>query len=120
MNKFKISPSTKSGSHHWIMQRVSALALIPLCIWLVLSVFQITSDPINLMPIFFAYPLNTFMGILFIVFSLYHGSLGMQVVIEDYVSNKIKKYFYIILINFLSITTGTAAIIAILRLHLVG
>jgi succinate dehydrogenase / fumarate reductase membrane anchor subunit len=116
----KISPSTKSGSHHWIMQRVSALALIPLCIWLVLSVFQIIEDPINFMPIFFAYPLNAFMGILFIAISLYHGSLGMQVVIEDYVSNKFKQYFYIILINFLSIVTGTAAIIAILRLHLVG
>jgi succinate dehydrogenase / fumarate reductase membrane anchor subunit len=60
------------------------------------------------------------MGILFIAVSLYHGGLGMAVVIEDYIHNKTKKYFYIILVNFLSIVTGVAAIIAILRLHLIG
>jgi succinate dehydrogenase / fumarate reductase membrane anchor subunit len=118
--KFKISAGIKSGSHHWILQRISAIALIPLCIWLVLSVFQIIADPINFMPIFFAYPLNALMGILFTVFSLYHGSLGMRVIIEDYISCKTRKYFYIILVHFLSIVTGAAATLAILRLHLVG
>jgi succinate dehydrogenase / fumarate reductase membrane anchor subunit len=116
----KIAPSTKTGSHSWLMHRISAVALIPLVIWLVLSVIQIIEDPINYMPIFFAYPLNAFMGILFVIFSLYHGSLGMKEVIEDYVSNKVKKHFYIMLVHFLSIVTGTAVVVAILRLHLVG
>jgi succinate dehydrogenase / fumarate reductase membrane anchor subunit len=116
----KIAPSTKTGSHSWLMQRISAIALIPLVIWLVLSAIQIVANPVNLMPIFFAYPLNAFMGILFITFSLYHGSLGMKEVIEDYVQSKIKKHFYIMLIHFLSIVTGTAVVVAILRLHLVG
>ncbi|MFT6332415.1 MAG: succinate dehydrogenase / fumarate reductase membrane anchor subunit [Lentimonas sp.] len=116
----KIAPSTKTGSHSWLMQRISAIALIPLVIWLVLSVFQIIEDPLGFMPVFFAYPFNAFMGILFIVFSLYHGSLGMKEVIEDYVPNKAKKHFYIMLINFLSIVTSAASIVAILRLHLVG
>lgn len=116
----KISNSTKTGSHSWLMQRISAIALIPLVIWLVLSVMQIIQDPINFMPIFFAYPLNAFMGILFVVFSLYHGSLGMKEIIEDYVQSKIKKHFYAMLVHFTSIVTGTAVIVAILRLHLVG
>jgi succinate dehydrogenase / fumarate reductase membrane anchor subunit len=116
----KISSSTKTGSHSWLMQRISAVALIPLVIWLVLSVMQIIKDPINFMPIFFAYPINAFMGILFAVFSLYHGSLGMKEVIEDYVQNKIKKYFYITLFHFISIFTGVSVVVAILRLHLVG
>jgi succinate dehydrogenase / fumarate reductase, membrane anchor subunit len=116
----KIAPSTKTGSHSWLMQRISAVALIPLVIWLVLAVIQILQDPINLMPIFFAYPFSAFMGILFVVFSLYHGSLGMKEIIEDYVTCKIKKHFYIMLIHFLSIVSGTAVVLAILRLHLVG
>jgi succinate dehydrogenase / fumarate reductase membrane anchor subunit len=116
----KISPSTKTGSHSWLMQRISAIALIPLVIWLVLSIMQIISDPINFMPIFFAYPLNAFMGILFVIASLYHGSLGMKEVIEDYVPNKMKKHFYIMLVHFLSIVTGAAVIVAILKLHLVA
>jgi succinate dehydrogenase / fumarate reductase membrane anchor subunit len=116
----KISSSTKTGSHSWLMQRISAIALIPLVIWLVLSVIQIIQDPTNFMPIFFARPLNTFMGILFVVFSLYHGGLGMKEVIEDYVPSKAKKHFYIILIHFTSIVTGTAVVVAILKLHLIG
>lgn len=114
----KIAPSTKTGSHHWIMQRISAIGLIPLVIWLVLSVLQIIQDPINYMSVFFAYPLNAFMGIVFVAFSLYHGSLGIRVIIEDYIPNKFQRHFYIILINFLSIIVGVAAIISIIRLHL--
>lgn len=116
----KISPSKKTGSHHWIMQKITALALIPLVIWLVLSVLKIVEDPVNFLPVFFAYPLNAIFGILFIGVSLYHGSLGMQVIIEDYVPKKCVRKATIILINFISIFAGVSAIISILRLHLIG
>ena len=116
----KIAPSTKTGSHHWLMQRVSAIALLPLIIWLVLSFVQIVQDPQSYLPVFFAYPLNAIMGILLITTSLYHGSLGLRVVIEDYISNKTKMHFYIMLVNFLSIVTALSAVIAIIRLHLIG
>jgi succinate dehydrogenase / fumarate reductase membrane anchor subunit len=118
--KIKIAPSTKTGSHHWLVQRLSAIALIPLTIWLVLSFVQIAQDPQGYLPVFFAYPLNAVMGILLITTSLYHGSLGMRVVIEDYISNKAKMHFYIILINFISILTSVAVVISIIRLHLIG
>jgi succinate dehydrogenase / fumarate reductase membrane anchor subunit len=116
----KIPPSTKTGAHHWLMQRISSVGLLPLVIWLILSATQIIQDPYNYLPIFFAYPMNAFMGILFIATSLYHGSMGMKVIIEDYVSCKIKRHFYIMLLNFLSIVTSVAAILAIVRLHLIG
>ena len=118
--KIKIAPTTKTGSHHWLVQRLSAIALIPLTIWLVLSFVQIAQDPQGYLPVFFAYPLNAVMGILLITTSLYHGSLGMRVVIEDYISNKAKMHFYIILINFISILTSVAVVISIIRLHLIG
>lgn len=120
MNKIKIAPSTKTGSHHWISQRISAIALIPLIIWLVLSFIQIAQDPEGYLPVFFAYPLNAVLGILFINASLYHGSLGLRVVIEDYIENKTKVHFYIMFINFLSIVTALSVTISIIRLHLIG
>lgn len=120
MNKIKIAPSTKSGAHHWLMQRVSAIALLPLIIWLVLSFVQIVADPTGYLPVFFAYPINAVMGILLINTSLYHGSLGMRVIIEDYIANKTKMHFYIMLVHFISIATAVAATLAIVRLHLVG
>lgn len=120
MSNKKIAPSTKTGAHHWLSQRISAIALIPLIIWLVLSFVQIIQDPEGYMPVFFAYPLNAIMGILLISTSLYHGSLGMRVIFEDYVSNKTKMHFYIMLVHFISIATAVAAVVSIIRLHLIG
>ncbi len=120
MNKIKIAPSTKTGAHHWLAQKFSAIAMIPLIIWLVLSFVQIVEDPQGYLPVFFAYPLNAVMGILLISASLYHGSLGLRVIIEDYVSNKTKMHFYIMLVHFISIVTAVAAVLSIIRLHLIG
>ncbi len=120
MTKIKISPSTKTGAHHWLMQRISALALIPLIIWLVFSFVQILEDPQGYLPTFFAYPFNAIMGILLIITSLYHGSLGMRVIIEDYISNKMTMHLLIMTVHFISIATAVAGVIAILRLHLIG
>ena len=116
----KISPSTKTGSSHYIMQRVSALALIPLIIWLAIAFIGILQDPSGYLPVFFAYPFNAIMSILLIATALYHGSLGMKVILEDYVSNKMTRYLLIITIHFISIATAVAGIVSILRLHLIG
>lgn len=52
MKKIEIAPSTKTGFHHWLSQRVSAVALIPLIIWLVLSLIEIALDPEGYLPVF--------------------------------------------------------------------
>jgi succinate dehydrogenase / fumarate reductase membrane anchor subunit len=120
MKKIKISPSTKTGAHHWLMQRVSAIALIPLIIWLSYSFAIIIQDVEANMSVFFAYPFNAVMGILLISSSLYHGSLGIQVIFEDYISCKLMRRVAIVAIHFLSITTAIAGVLAIIRLHLIG
>lgn len=120
MHKKRIAPSTKSGAHHWLMERFSAVALIPLTFWLVFSFVKIVEDPQGYLPVFFAYPLNAVLGILLIIASLYHGSLGMRVIFEDYISNKTQRHCCTMLTHFISITTAVAAVIAIVRLHLIG
>ena len=120
MKKNNIAPATKTGSHHWIWQRITAVALVPLIIWMAVSFIIITQDVEANMAVFFAYPFNAVMSILLIVAALYHGSLGMQVVFEDYISCKLKRRISIMLIHFISITTAIAVILAILRLHLIG
>jgi len=120
MKKLKIAPSTKNGASHWLHQRISAIAMIPLTIWIAISGIYIATDPLNYIAVFFAYPINAVMAILLIATALYHGSIGMSVIIEDYISCQSKKHFYIILINLLSIATAIAGILAITRLHLIG
>ena len=120
MHKTRIAPSTKTGAHHWLAERISSVALIPLTIWLIFSLVKIYQDPQGILPVFFAYPVNAVMAILFINFSLYHGSLGMRVVFEDYISCKVTMHFCIMLVHFISIVSAVAATLAIIRLHLIG
>lgn len=120
MKKIQIDPSTNSGSHHWLLQRISAIALIPLVIWFLYSIVIIAQDVDANLVIFFAYPLNAILSILLIIASLYHGSLGLVVVLEDYVANKSSRLIAIYGIHFLSIVTGVAVILSIVKLHLVG
>ncbi len=112
----RIKASTKTGSHHWIMQRISAIALIPLSMWFIWAIAQILRDQAGLVTLFVS-PINAIAGILFIIAALYHATLGMRVIIEDYISNKAKRHTLIILNNFVAIASGAAAIISILELH---
>ena len=120
MKKIQIDPSTKTGSHHWLLQRISAIALIPLVVWFLYSVVVISQDVDANLVVFFAYPLNAILSILLIIASLYHGSIGLAVVFEDYIASKPSRLIAIYGVHFLSIVTGVAVILSIVRLHLVG
>ena len=52
MKKIKIAPSTKSGASHWLHQRISAIAMIPLTIWIAFSGIYISQDPFNYISVF--------------------------------------------------------------------
>lgn len=112
-----IRNSEKSGSKHWIWQRISAVILIFLVLWLGYSFCAILLNP-SYMEYFFSYVTNTILAIIFIITCLYHGSLGMQVVIEDYVSCKKARRAAIIIVNVVALITAISVVIAISRLHM--
>lgn len=120
MSKIKIAPSTKTGSHHWLTQRITAIALIPLLLWFVISFARLMHDPEALLSVFFGNPVNAMAGVLLFCIALYHGALGMRVIIEDYVSCKFSMHSLIIFVNFASIATAVAVVISIIKLHLIG
>lgn len=114
----EIRKSEKTGSHHWIFQRISAVILIFLTLWLGYSFFSILNNPVYI-ETFFSYITNAVLSILFICTCLYHGCLGMQVVIEDYVSCKKARKITIWMINIVSLITAISTVIAIIRLHII-
>jgi len=77
--------SAKSGTAHWFHQRVSALALIPLTAWLLYGVICLAGAGYQQAVEFVTSPFNTGALLFLIITVLYHGMLGLQVVIEDYV-----------------------------------
>jgi succinate dehydrogenase / fumarate reductase membrane anchor subunit len=119
LGKVKGLGSAKSGSHHWWMQRVTAIALIPLVIWFVLNVIKASTSSHNLIDILSS-PFNAVGMILFITVALYHGTLGFKVIIEDYVHCGCGKNFLIIASNFFTVVTVVATVLAVIYFHLGG
>ena len=81
--------SAKEGVHHWYAQRASALLLIVLVGWLVYAGLVLSGADYDTARAFVAQPVNAAFLILLVVTLLYHAVLGLQVVIEDYVHNRV-------------------------------
>jgi succinate dehydrogenase / fumarate reductase membrane anchor subunit len=86
LGKFLGHGSAKSGTEHWWAQRVTSVALVPLCIWFVFALLGMGDDFSHAsVAAWIAQPFNAIGLILLVITLLYHSQLGMQVVFEDYV-----------------------------------
>lgn len=117
LGKVKGLGSAHSGTGHHIMQRASAVVLAFLLIWFVVSVVNFSLaleiDRVYML----ANPFFLILFFMFAIFSLYHGALGMQMVIEDYVHCKFLKYSMIIFVKVFALASVIAGILATLILH---
>ncbi|MEA5446164.1 succinate dehydrogenase, hydrophobic membrane anchor protein [Gammaproteobacteria bacterium AB-CW1] len=103
------------GVHHWLIQRLTAVALIPLFIWFIVSLVSMTGADYATVSQWMANPLVTILLVLFIGTLFYHSELGLQVVIEDYVSSKGSRLTFLVLSRFVHFFLAAAGIIAVLR-----
>ncbi len=107
--------SAKSGTHHWWMQKVTAVALIPLTVWFVASMVQMTHATFEVALNWLSSPIPAILMILFVTTGLYHLKLGLQVIIEDYVHGEGAKTIIQMLITFGCILVAVAAVFSILK-----
>jgi succinate dehydrogenase / fumarate reductase, membrane anchor subunit len=108
--------SAKSGTEHFIAQRLTAIANIPLTIGAVLIVISLIRSNQAGVAQTLGSPLVAIVMLLFIISTFYHMKIGMQVIIEDYVHDDRAKYALLILNTFFTITVGFSSIYAILKL----
>ena len=78
--------SAGAGTDHWIAQRLSAVALVPLTLWFAGSMLTLPSLDFYSVAAWAAAPFHALLLILLVVAVVYHSSLGTQVVAEDYIS----------------------------------
>jgi succinate dehydrogenase / fumarate reductase membrane anchor subunit len=83
--------SAKEGAGHWIAQRATAVILIPLTLWFVVSVIGLAHADYAAMKAWMGKPGNASLMLLTMLTVMYHAALGLQVVIEDYVHCECKK-----------------------------
>lgn len=110
--------SAKSGSHHWIAQRFTAIALVPLSLWFICSLVGIGDMSYQKAIEWIMSPMVAVLLLLFIITLFHHAQLGLQVVIEDYLICKTKKITSLIILKLASLLTSLATAIAILKIYL--
>lgn len=111
--------SAHEGANHWWMQRVTAIALIPLVMWFVSSVIKATSyHGIDGVMYLLSSPFNAITMILFLGTSIYHGTLGIKVIIEDYVHCTCGNKFLDIFTKFVAVISIVAVTFTIFYVHI--
>mgnify|MGYP001224195897 CR=1 FL=1 len=108
--------SAKDGTNHWWVQRLTALALVPLTLWFVISIIGLLGADHRAMVDWVSNPLTASLLILLLVATFYHAVLGLQVVIEDYVHDRVARLASLLLVQGLGFLLATIGIVSVLSL----
>ena len=108
--------TAKGAAEHWWLQRLTAVALLPLGLWFALSLAALPDFAYGTVVAWMERPLTSILLILFVVAAGYHSYLGVQVVIEDYVSGKAAKVATLMLSTLAHAALTVAAVFAVLRI----
>jgi len=112
--------SAKEGAHLWIAQRATAIALVPLGLFLVASVMATIGIPYEAARAYLAQPLVSISLVLFVIASLWHARIGLGEVVADYASSDRTRVLLLLLFNFLAFGLGAACLLAVLRIYFAG
>jgi succinate dehydrogenase / fumarate reductase, membrane anchor subunit len=112
--------SAKEGVEHWWRQRLTALALVPLALWFVVSLLAHVGGGYEQTLAWLGRPVPAILMIVLIAVTFYHAALGMQVIVEDYVHREWVKLAALIALRFACILLGVAGIFAVLRIAVGG
>jgi succinate dehydrogenase / fumarate reductase membrane anchor subunit len=108
--------SAKGGSSHWYAQRVSAVALVLLGLWFIVSLATLGGVSHARVSGWLGSPLHSALALLLVVTAAYHAMLGLQVVVEDYVADKGRRTLVLIAIKFALIVAAVVGVLAVLRI----
>ena len=107
--------ASKQGTHHWYVQRISAVAMLPLMLWLIFAIAGLAGRDHATVAEWVASPLNTTLLVILVATMFYHALLGTQVVIEDYLHHEGVKMAVLIATRFALIVGGVIGVVAVLK-----
>jgi succinate dehydrogenase / fumarate reductase membrane anchor subunit len=107
--------STREGVGQWWMQRVTAVALVPLTLWFAASLIACAGSGYGAFILWLRTPFTPVLMVLLLIALFYHMALGLQVVVEDYVHTDRIKMPTVVAIHLGSFALAVAGIVATLR-----
>jgi succinate dehydrogenase / fumarate reductase membrane anchor subunit len=108
--------SAKNGTHHWWVQRVTSITLLPLTIWFALSAVSLTGASHAETVAWIARPWNAVLLLATIGLTFQHMASGLQVIVEDYANQEWVKMGGILAINAICVLLAIASALAVLRI----
>lgn len=114
--KVKGLGTAKHGFQHWWLQKITSVFLLPLSLWFFYSLTRLDSlSPDNVI-MWLSQPISALLMALFVTTSIYHGAIGLQVVVEDYVHGKTAQLFLQFLLKFAMFAMLMASLFALIKL----
>ncbi len=107
--------SAKDGTHHFWHQRLTALLLIPLILWLGFSLAALPVEHATLVA-WIQQPVATVGLVLLVIVTFYHAKLGLQIVIEDYVSSHSRRMVTLLISNLICLLFGAVGVVSVLKI----
>jgi succinate dehydrogenase / fumarate reductase, membrane anchor subunit len=108
--------SAKGGAAHWYAQRVTAVALVLLGLWFVISLATLGGASHLRVVQWLSSPIASALAVLLVLTAAYHALLGLQVVIEDYVADKGKRMAVLLAVKFALAVAAVIGVLAVLRI----
>ena len=109
------SGSAKQGVHHWWVQRLTAVALVPLALWLVVSLLALPTLNYTTVAAWMSGSWTALALVLFVLTASLHSQLGVRVIVEDYVHGSGAKMAALIVLTFIHVLIAAAGVLAILK-----
>lgn len=109
-----------SGTSHWWVQRVTSVALVPLIAWFIIGLARHGGADYASARAWLGSPITAVLMILTLATIFYHGVLGIQVILEDYVGHETVRLALIVLVKFAAIVLAAAGIFAVLSIAFGG
>jgi succinate dehydrogenase / fumarate reductase, membrane anchor subunit len=110
--------SAGEGVGHWWVQRVTAVALLPLTAWFAISLLTHSLQSYDDMRGWIGQPWVAVLSLVLVLTLAWHSKLGVEVVVEDYVHGKGAKTTLLLLSTFVHVLAAAAGSFAILLLAL--
>lgn len=108
--------SAKEGVDHWMKQKITAIANVPLILWLIWSIVSLQGASYAEFTGWLAQPVNAILMILLIISVCIHAKLGAQVITEDYIHRECMKNFKLIGQKLFFFGVAVACIFSVLKI----
>lgn len=107
--------SAHSGVHHWWLQRLTSIALVPLGIWFLVSLLALPSLGYETVIAWMSQSSTAVLLALFVLVASWHSQLGVRVVVEDYVHGAGARTLTLVIVTFAHALLAVAGVFAVLK-----